>query len=161
MNTSSQSSSGQSVGQPANQPTVDIYSGEPVNPPYMVAIMQAYMAGKRIEYANSGSKNWKRLISGADCPWDWARYTFRVDPMDKPKKLVPLDISDLGPTTWVRGQGIYGEQLVVGIKSNYLFFINTNNKYLLTDFFANGRGTHEYSSDRKTWHPTHKEVAAD
>ena len=105
---------------------IDIYSGGPATPAYMAAVCQAAVAGKRIQYAARvagirGATFWQDLRDSNLTPsWNWSSYDFRVDPTDKPKKCVPLDISDLGPVTWLRGPDIVGEAMVIDIHVSFV-----------------------------------------
>lgn len=160
---------------------VDIYSGGPVTIEYITAIMKAIVDGKRIQYKSNDALpiNWNNLNLSTDKSkailLNWAVYSYRVDPTDRPKKKVPLDISDLGPVTWFRGPLIAYEQMVIGIRGGYLVFPpdsiyddGTKDQLKSAPWLScmsmfnqyGNYGTHEYSTDRKTWKPTHKEVDA-
>lgn len=154
------------------KPSVDIYSGGPATNEYILAIQQAIIAGRKIQYKLKVSicASWAPLITPDNSiVLNWVQYDFRVDPTDRPKKIVPLDISDFGPVTWLRGPLIQYEQMIIGIRGAWLILPersvnNADNSWLTPmSMFNQTRniGTHEYSTDRKTWHPTHKEVDAE
>jgi hypothetical protein len=146
-----------------------------------IAVMHAYAVGKRIQFRRAYSISVPRSPdvgwSRCDTPkWNFAEVEYRVDPADVPKKLVPLDVEDFGAVTWLRGPLIVNEQMVIGIRGGWLCFAEDNTVLLETlhgnkpngnwitcmGMFDQSKrvGTHEYSTDRKTWKPTHKEVPA-
>lgn len=164
-----------SANQPSaiSTPVVDVYSGGPTTLAYITAVQAAALAWKRIQWAHKlrAPDGWSRLSIddiGIIDGWNWTNCTFRVDPSDRPKKIVPLDVSDFGATTWVRGLGIYGEQMVVSVHPNGCICLaggqingDGMNLYLKTICDDEQGGTHEYSTDRKVWRPTHKEITVD
>lgn len=54
----------------------------------MIAIMQAYVDGKKIEFWDSGNMIWKPITNSY---WNWSRYDYRIKP-EPPKKVhMPYD----------------------------------------------------------------------
>ncbi len=158
------------------QQKVDLYSGGPATLEYVIAIITAYAAGKKIQYRpiNKREYGWANLSENIDLNnirLNLSHYDFRIDPTDRPKKKVPLEVSDLGPTTWLRGPNIHkcrlnqSEALIIAIDNDSVYIMPNGilgfRSFLkLDDLFDDKKqiGTHEYSYDRKVWLPTHKEV---
>jgi len=71
----------------------------------MIAVMQAYIDGKKIQIADKGCKDWENYIG--EPLWDWDTFDYRIKPEEKPKKMTNRQLAE-----WLakgNGEHSYGE----------------------------------------------------
>ena len=59
----------------------------------MIAVMQAYADGKKIQIADKGSKDWADYGTGEPV-WDWDAFDYRIKPEDKPVLMTARQLSE-------------------------------------------------------------------
>lgn len=120
-------------------------------PQEMIEVLQAFIDGKVIQ--SKLCKELSKSVDWADTSnpvWRWDVYNYRIKPEPK---LVPLTINDIPPICWIRVKGDCNrfEHLVTSCCITYISF--NGGKTTWRELFER---SFEYSSDRKTWLPCHK-----
>jgi len=123
-----------------------------------IAIMQAYVDGKQVEFCNPKSEDGWNLIHKPS--WDWSEYEYRVKVAPEPKRI-PRTMADLpeGGVLWVRDKNnpCY-MALVVWIDPSGIIFRECEFALSGAILYAQDRPNLEISADRETWLPWWKEV---
>jgi hypothetical protein len=121
---------------------------KPNTPDEMIAVIQAFKEGEKIEYKFVDENNWHAC---QDPCWDFLRTNYRVKPT---KKTVPWTADDVPPVCWVRwmvsGDSWYQVAAVNQTGTHVWSGRLIEYRQLATDC--------EYSTDLKTWKPCTKEV---
>ena len=59
----------------------------------MIAVMQAYADGKKIQIADKGSKDWADYGTGEPV-WDWDAFDYRIKPEEKPVRMTNRQLAE-------------------------------------------------------------------
>lgn len=105
-----------------------------------IAIMQAYLDGKKIQIATRGEEDWEDY-NIVEPIWDWDSCKYRIKPVEeKPKRMTNRQLAE-----WcAMGKGLvkYG---TVGIVRHYYFFHEHEiDKEVLDNVFVMPKGTNEW-----------------
>ena len=123
-----------------------------------IKVMQHFAEGGKVEYRCMPSTTWKEASNPI---WDWALYTYRIQP---PKTKQPLTAADFPPGTVIRWktQDKRSWTSIVAVTPHEIRLGNGN-----TISYSASLSIHsildennlEYSTDQgKTWLPCYKEV---
>lgn len=115
-----------------------------------VAVMQAFVAGKKIQVRVKRSASpWAEAVNPI---WDWNFYEYRIAPE---KQKVPLTPDDIPPVCWVKfttADGGIRHRMVIDVDDRGVAFAGGLGVTFL------GLMQNEYSTDRKTWKSCYKEI---
>lgn len=115
-----------------------------------IAVMQAEIEGKGIEWLGNRDNNWQTTIRPV---WNWQDGNYRVKPAPV---RVPLTADDIPPVCWVKADHVVaGAALLVHTVYRNGVSTYTTGTLLFNEMF---RDNWQYSTDRKTWLPCSKEA---
>lgn len=122
---------------------------------HAMSIMRAYLNGSTIEFREHdfikpiNNNKWLCCYVSPEWQWKTTDYRIKTEP-----KLVPLTQEDIPAICWIRSIGFNRAYLVTLVSNIEIVMYGDNRPITLSyDNLTNGW---EYSSDRKTWLPCHK-----
>lgn len=92
-------------------------------PAYRIAVMQAALEGKPVQYRDGCEKWFYVEISS----WNWGNADYRIDPASRPKTLKPWTIDTVPIGAWLRNKGSSeagGISLLIGASVNGIYCCN-------------------------------------
>ena len=115
-----------------------------------IKVMQHFAEGGKVEYRCMPSTTWKETSNPI---WDWALYTYRIQP---PKTKQSLTAADFPPGTVVRWADANTDSwFLVLYVGGLSISIQSRSTLLYTELLTQW----QYSTDQgKTWLPCYKEV---